>query len=89
MSQPAFNNISAQIEENRQFSGYYKNLSIPATPKGNQEFKYNLGDTVTFSELSPIRGSGKVLDCYKQNGFCYYVIKIGKGTTTAREKDLK
>jgi hypothetical protein len=93
MSQPtqAFNNISAQIEENRQFSGYYKNLSIPATPKGNQTFKYEVGQNVTFSELSPIRGSGIILERYKQNGFCYYVCSINgsKGQTTQREKDLK
>ena len=87
MSQIAI--IQNVIEENRQFSGYYKKLTIPATPKGNQSYQFEIGEDVKFSSIAPTRGSGKIVDRYMENGYCYYIVQVQRHRTTAREKDLE
>lgn len=59
----------SSIEENRQFTGYYKKLAIPAIPQGAEKYLFAVGDTV----LSLNRGcKGVIKSRYIQHGYCYY-----------------
>lgn len=65
------------IEANRQASGYYRSLAIPATPKGNHDMRKapQIGDTVVMLDTATMKAgyTAKVLDRYKMNGFGYVV----------------
>lgn len=84
--------ILGQQEENRQFSGYYKNLSIPPTPAGKEKQIYQNGTKVKPSPYSTFNSSigvGEVYDFYMENGFARYGVRWPSGNVSVeREKDL-
>lgn len=85
--------IFGQIEENRQFSGYYKNLSIPPTPAGKEKQIFPTGAKVKpspYSRFNPKMGSGEVVGFSLENGFGRYEVEWqnDKKITIEREKDL-
>ncbi len=84
--------IFNQIEENRQFSGYYKNLKIPATPAGKEKQIFQMGAKVKPSPYSRFKesiGIGEVYGFYMENGFGRYEVKWLNGNVTIEcEKDL-
>lgn len=80
--------VFGQIEENRRFTGYYKRLSLPPTPKGNQRLNAapKVGAKVEMLQFATMRGTAKVKETYEQNGFVYVVTdKCG----TQRLQDVK
>lgn len=80
--------VFQQQEDNRQFFGYYKKLSIPALTRGNQRLENapKVGQTVEMLPSATMRGSAKVKETYQQNGFVYVVTdKLG----TQRMQDVK
>jgi len=84
--------IFNQIEENRQFFGYYKNLKIPATPAGKEKQIFEMGAKVKPSPYSRFNqgiGVGEVYGFYSENGFGRYEVKWPDGRVCVeREKDL-
>ncbi len=84
--------IFNQIEENRQFSGYYKNLKIPATPAGKEKQIFQMCAKVKPSPYSRFKesiGIGEVCGFYMENGFGRYEVKWPNGNVSVeREKDL-
>jgi len=86
----AVSSVLNSIEDNRQFTGYYKKLSIPAIPKGTEKKTYSpkVGDKVITTSFSNIK-EGTVLtikEVYKQHGYVYFVTDKGG---TQRLKDVK
>ncbi len=84
----ATTSILHNLEENRQFFGYYKKLSIPALTRGNQRLENapKVGQTVEMLPSATMRGSAKVKETYEQNGFVYVITdKLG----TQRMQDVK
>jgi hypothetical protein len=82
--------LFASIEENRQFTGYYKKLQIPAIERGRESVKYTAGDAVSSTDLSPRRFAGATVESHdEQNGFIYYTVKLGKEKMRCRTKDLR
>lgn len=84
--------LFASIEENRQFTGYYKKLTIPPIERGRESVKYKAGDLVSSTDSSPRRFVGGVVKShYEQNGFIYYVVVLPKEKTefVSRSKDLR
>ena len=80
------------IEENRQFTGYYKKLQIPAIERGRESVKYKAGDLVSSADSSTRRFVGGIVKShYEQNGFIYYVVVLAKEKTefVSRTKDLR
>lgn len=88
----AFDSLFGQIEENRQFLGYYKNLKIPATPAGKEKQIFQIGAKVKpspYSRFSQCIGIGEVYGFYMENGFGRYEVKWpNRNVTIEREKDL-
>lgn len=84
--------IFNQIEENRQFFGYYKNLKIPATPAGKEKQIFQMGAKVKPSPYSRFKesiGIGEVYGFYMENGFGRYEVKWpNRNVTIECEKDL-
>ena len=85
--------VLQNLEENRQFSGYYKNLSIPPTPAGKEKQIFPYGAKVKpspYSRFNPKMGSGEVVGFSLENDFGRYEVKWenGKNITIEREKDL-
>jgi len=84
--------VLSQIEENRQFFGYYKNLKIPATPAGKEKQIFEMGAKVKPSPYSRFNqgiGVGEVYGFYMENGFGRYEVKWPDGNVSVeREKDL-
>jgi hypothetical protein len=88
----AFDSLFGQIEENRQFFGYYKNLKIPATPAGKEKQIFAMGAKVKPSPYSRFKNSigiGEVYGFYSENGFGRYQVRWPNGNVSVeREKDL-
>lgn len=65
------------IEENRQFTGYYRKLTIPPTPKGNQQIKSapKVGDKIVTLSTATVKPGlvTTVKEVYEENGFVYLV----------------
>jgi hypothetical protein len=65
------------IEENRQFTGYYRKLTIPPTPKGNQRLSSapKVGDKVITLSTATVKAglTSTVKEVYEENGFVYIV----------------
>ncbi len=84
--------VLQQIEENRQFFGYYKNLKIPATPAGKEKQIYKTGAKVKPSPYSTFNSSigiGEIYGFYIENGFGRYQVRWSNGNVSVeREKDL-
>ena len=84
--------VLQQIEENRQFFGYYKNLKIPATPAGKEKQIFQNGQKVKPSQYSRFNekiGVGTVYGFYMENGFGRYQVRWPNGNVSVeREKDL-
>jgi len=84
--------ILGQQEENRQFSGYYKKLSIPPTPAGSEKIIYKIGSKVkpsAYSTFNKSIGIGEIYDFYMENGFARYGVRWPSGNVSVeREKDL-
>jgi hypothetical protein len=85
--------ILQNLEENRQFFGYYKNLSIPPTPAGKEKQIFPYGAKVKpspYSRFNPKMGSGEVVGFSLENGFGRYEVKWenDKNITIEREKDI-
>lgn len=84
--------VFGQIEENRQFSGYYKNLKIPATPAGKEKQIYKNGQKVRpspYSRFNEKIGVGEICGFSLENGFGRYEVRWPNGNVSVeREKDL-
>lgn len=84
--------VLSQIEENRQFLGYYKNLKIPATPVGKEKQIFQMCAKVKpspYSRFNEKIGIGEVYGFYMENGFGRYEVKWPNGNVSVeREKDL-
>lgn len=59
----------------------------PEIPRGNQTFKFEIGQPVYSSGLGPVKKgiAIPIVDRYEQHGYCYYVAKNGQ---VHREMDL-
>ena len=63
-------------------------------PTGNEKQLYNIGDVIITSNKSPYKLNKAVIaDTYKQNGYCYYIVKYNESkrrvnTLTLRQKDI-
>jgi len=64
-----------------------ENYDLPPTPAGNQEFQFNVWDTVEHNGKGTVRAGVRetIIDRYKENGFCYYTMENG---ATHRQQDL-
>lgn len=84
--------VLQSLEENRQFFGYYKKLTIPATPAGKERQIYATGAKVKpspYSHFNSSIGIGEVYGFYMENGFGRYQVKWPSGSVSVeREKDL-
>jgi len=91
--------ILQRLEENRQFSGFYKKLTIPATPAGKEKQIHAIGAKIKpsqYSRFTPAQGKGEVKGFYMENGFAHYEVAWdshkGKKNlakiTVEREKDV-
>lgn len=68
--------ILGQIEENRQFLGYYKKLKLPHIPKGNETFCFEVGQRVKSNpQFCRKNGAGVIIAREESNGFCGYLVK--------------
>jgi hypothetical protein len=63
-------------------------VGIPEIPKGNQFFKYEVGQTVESTGVGPIREGIKIriVERYMQHGYAYY---RGENNQVHRDKDIR
>lgn len=76
----AFFGLFHGIEEWRQFTGYYRKLPIPGTPRGSQSLADApvAGSSIIMLNTATRRAGIKatVVSAYEQNGFVYIVTDI-------------
>ena len=79
---PLFANAFNAIEENRQRSVYYNNLTL-SLDSGNETQLHKVGEYLLHNRnLKPnFYIEAEVVDVYSENGFWYYVVK-NKGCYT-------
>lgn len=79
-------------EINRAQMGFYNNMDL-STPRGHEAYEHDVGDTVQATSCATINQGVKcvILERYKMNGFCQYVVSIvgsPKSRTVMRAKDI-
>lgn len=83
-----------QIEDNRQFNGYYKRLSIPFIQAGQEKQIFPLGARVRpsqYSSFNQAKGAGTVRGFSYENGYGRYDVTWDTPNpkiSVEREKDL-
>lgn len=63
-------------------------VGIPEIPRGNQFFKYEVGQTVESTGVGPIREGIKIkiVERYMQHGYAYY---RAENNQVHRDKDIR
>ena len=83
--------IFESIEDNRQLTGYYRNLRIPPIERGKENQSLSIGDKVKAGPTCQYRNvTGTIIECYNNNGYIRYIVKWNefKSTSDCRQSDL-